>query len=365
MKLLLLNLIFSKRAFNNTTNSPSSKVGFETLFSAFLTKDLKKKKGKQLYPQNLPLEQSNLLYHIRIPALTLAYDHPFSLHGFLELPSNARIEKKEQVFTVRPATYALKTNHPNFKYLLKEKLMLGDQNLKHLQRDSTKPSASSSKKHPINAVLTRKNNKSKLPTTDVSKQAKKLKVKNRTAKALPIHKTKPSKISTSEARGEKDLKGVIRSSINNNVVRLLRVERNALNNTPKEVQRSSNVDDSPYSPNQGLQVTSSHVSNANSALSKQDLTNGSSKDVPTNPTQSDSDFIVHYEDAHLSLKLGIQGKIINLNLVSQVPLPPSLAEEISSIIKNYGYSPGRITFRNKKTNYQTDEAIERKVEIRV
>ena len=366
------------------------------------SKKLKLEKVKRSHLPNLSLKRTKFLHHNQIPTLALASNHyPLNLHP-RKLPQNdVSSEEKEHATAIKIIAHKPKTLYTNHKQPPKAKITVLPEPANKTQKNGIpqetfdnrlnelKVREKALKTEPLNhgkerstnialeqvGKLTEEHQESKItfqeirttnPTNSKNHQHQvQLTVLNQAGKPRNKRQVKnairPNNLSTNKK--EENFKEINQTLENDNPLRSSHAEQNSVNTS--KTQHYNHPKNEHYSLNQNIQVTNFHTSNSNSAPSKQDFSNNHFKNTNNPLPQHDSSFVVHYEDTHLSLKLGIQGKIINLNLISQIPLPPNLAEEISSIIKNYGFSPGRITFRNKKADYRTDETTEREVEIRV
>ena len=79
-------------------------------------------------------------------------------------------------------------------------------------------------------------------------------------------------------------------------------------------------------------------------------------------------FHLSYTDRDFKLSVFSQGKILNLNLsfLENFRLDPSVMKDITSIIENSGFIPGKITLRQKKGRYTySDKRVDGKLELKV
>jgi uncharacterized Zn-finger protein len=111
------------------------------------------------------------------------------------------------------------------------------------------------------------------------------------------------------------------------------------NNDSKEIYNYHNEGNNRNFVNQNFQGTPFQCSNSDSGLQNQNYSGESLQKDMHSQNVNVPKFSIHYRDTNLSLNMGIKGKTINLNLISQIPLPPTLVEEISSIIRNHGFNP--------------------------
>ncbi|WP_142935363.1 hypothetical protein [Balnearium lithotrophicum] len=76
-------------------------------------------------------------------------------------------------------------------------------------------------------------------------------------------------------------------------------------------------------------------------------------------------FSLNYSDKNLSLKLNLQGRIINLQVLTQFSIYPDLSSELASIIRSHGFIPGKLYIKSKKVNHTLTPELKDKLELKV
>ena len=84
--------------------------------------------------------------------------------------------------------------------------------------------------------------------------------------------------------------------------------------------------------------------------------------------RKDTDFHISYVDRNLKLLATVRGKVLslNLNLLGNVQLDPSTLRDITAVIENSGFIPGKITLKQRKGRYTlSPEEASKKLELKV
>ncbi len=84
--------------------------------------------------------------------------------------------------------------------------------------------------------------------------------------------------------------------------------------------------------------------------------------------RGDTDFQVSYVDRNLKLLATVKGKVLNLNLnlLGNMQLDPSTLRDITAVIENSGFIPGKITLKQRKGRYTlSPEEASKKLELKV
>jgi len=76
-------------------------------------------------------------------------------------------------------------------------------------------------------------------------------------------------------------------------------------------------------------------------------------------------FSLNYSDKNLSLKLNLQGRIINLQVLTLFSIYPDLSSELASIIRSHGFIPGKLYIKSKKVNHTLTPELKDKLELKV
>jgi hypothetical protein len=76
-------------------------------------------------------------------------------------------------------------------------------------------------------------------------------------------------------------------------------------------------------------------------------------------------FSLNYSDKNLSLKLNLQGRIINLQVLTHFSIYPDLSSELASIIRSHGFIPGKLYIKSKKVNHTLTPELKDKLELKV
>jgi len=76
-------------------------------------------------------------------------------------------------------------------------------------------------------------------------------------------------------------------------------------------------------------------------------------------------FSLNYNTENLNLYMTLNGKTINLRLLTNFSISPTLSAEISSIIKESGFIPGKILFKSKNLKYSPQVDRKRGVELKI